>query len=136
MDATSIAGDLTSAANALTGFSILQNIAFSYGLLKRDLRIRLDSPYNLVLVFCGLVWLAGYVWIVWWCSMTAIEVALLSDANLLPIAHRLAWGRCVAVALFGLGTLLIILVYNYKPFWNSEVDRKQAAAHVATRENR
>lgn len=69
----------------------------------------------------GACWNGAYIWLVWWCASTAIEIARKENPLLAPdlirAATLLAGGKCIAAAFFGFWPVWMIIIYNYKPFW-------------------
>lgn len=121
MDAAKLTSDLISAANAITGFAVLQNIAFAYALLKRDLNLRIEGLYQWAMVLVGALWNGTYIWIIWWCSAAALNISVEGKPSLSPEMVRtytlLAVGKCTAAGFFGFWPVWLLLIYNYKPFW-------------------
>src|SRR5687767_7182541 len=100
MEAAVVSNELLTAANALTGFAVLQNIAFCYSMVKREMHVRLEGGYRWAVLLVAAVWIGIYIAGIIWCSAKAIEI---NPSN--PMLEDALWSlmraKCLAVGFFG-----------------------------------
>lgn len=124
MNEASIAQDFVTAANTIMGFAVLQNIALTYSLVKREVRLRIDSKWKWIHISGGVAWNCIYVVAIWWCSMSALEIMRPIDSVLLRSATILAYGKCATVILFVLVPAWFFAIYDLTMFWSDDNDQE------------
>jgi hypothetical protein len=138
VDAEKVIGELIYAANAITGFAVLQNIVFAYGLLKRELNLKIEGNYQWAMAIVGACWNGTYAWLIWWCSSSAIEIATNDevplDQELIRTLELLGTGKWIAAAFFGFWPVWIIIIYNCKSFWPSKAEQQVVIKQVTVEE--
>src|SRR5580692_11980461 len=99
MDSDSMVQTLTTTANALTAFAIVQNQALSYALSEREMlyRFRVNALFGRL--SHGIYFV--YALPVWWCAYEAIQISQPCDHRVKVIAVVLMWCRVVGILLFG-----------------------------------
>lgn len=116
MDNPTLAGILTTLADGVAAFAVLQNIAVCYELAKREFKIRLDAkfcrPALLINVACN----ALYCVACWWLGTKTFEVSPPEGMHF-AIAQVAVHGRWAAIAFFAFVTSCFIFFYNDQRFW-------------------
>jgi apolipoprotein N-acyltransferase len=106
---------LTTTANALTAFAIVQNQALSYALSKREMLYRFRVKRT---VWSLVAWnLIVYALPVWWCAYEAIQISQAGDPRVKFIAVVLMWCRVVGILLFGSLSVSLAGLYETAGRW-------------------
>ena len=113
-----LSDELTTLADGLTAFAILQNITVCYGLAKRELAVRLDAKACWAFVVASAVFDLAYLGGAAWCSCWSVRLADLSG-DAAEVAKIVSYGRGGAILLFGALPILMLIGYNNRRFWGA-----------------
>ena len=98
MDTEVFASKLWDTAGVITGFAILQSLAYIYALTRREFSVDTNSKrFKLFMTFVGGFFTVCYLFSVWWCSIKAIQ---LSDKVIQSDMSAFLYDRMFAIILF------------------------------------
>jgi len=106
--------------NVVTGFAVLQSLAFCYMTLQAHWLEKVRVPYVLAIVTAmKLLAIALEGVAVWWCHFTSLRFWSAPPAGVETVFKQAVWGRSVCVILFGLACLLAA--------WGPVIDQRLAS---------
>lgn len=118
MEPAAVSAEFLTAANALTGFAVLQNVAFCYSMVRREMHVRLEGRYRWIVLLVAILWIPIYIVGIVWCSEKAAAVNP-SDPLLAEALRSLMWAKCIAVGFVGACSCWFIYTYETKAYWKA-----------------